>query len=172
MKTDSEWAAHLAAGHKAFFAKPDFRKAEDWFRKAIEAAPDDGEAYHWLAGALRVQGRLDEACEASAQAIERMPSDPRPMIFLAKYLHDLHKDAEALPWIERGLALKPHYGEPAARLWLAEIHEALGQIDKAVEQWRHVTEMRVEYPDYRTPGTEAKRKLAEYARRLHKRRNP
>ena len=172
MRFDDGRPEHLAAGQRALDARrPDFEKAEDCFRKAIEAAPDDGEAYHCLAIALGQQGRLAEACEASARAIERLPSNPRPMIFRAKYLHDLHNDAEALLWIEKGVALKPHYGEPAARLLLAEIYESLGRVDDAVRQWMHVKEMPSEYPDYRHPGAAAKRKLAEYARLERQRKN-
>lgn len=179
MRFDDGRPKHLAAGQRAFFARrPDFKKAEECFRKATKAPPHNGngydwvgEAYHWLAGALAQQGRLAEACEASAEAIERLPSDPRPMIFMARYLHDLHKDTEALPWIEKGLALKPHYGEPATRLLLAEIYESLGRVDDAVRQWMHVKEMPSEYPDYRHPGAAAKRKLAEYARLERQRKN-
>lgn len=178
MRFDDGRPEQLATGQRAFFARrPDFKKAEDCFRKAIEAPPGDGEAYDWvgeayhcLAGALAAQGRLGEACDASARAIERLPSDPRPMIFLARYLHELHRDAEALPWIEKGVALKPHYGEPAARLWLAQIYESLGRIDDAMAQWEHVKQMPSEYPDYRTPGAEAKRKLAEHSRRQRRRK--
>ena len=92
------------------------------------------------------------------------------MIFLAKYLHDLHRDPEALPWIEKGVALKPHYGEPASRLILAEIYESLRRIEDAVAQWKHVKQMPSEYPGYRSPGAEARRKLAEYSRRERRRK--
>jgi len=141
---------------------PDYFAAEISYRRAIELAPNWGEPFHWLATALEHQNRLEEACAVERRAIELLPSDPRPLIALGWNLRLLGKFAEALPLIEKGLELKPHYGEADARFMLAEVYEHLGQIDKAATLWRQITGMDSMYPSYDRPMEEAKKKLAEH----------
>lgn len=61
------------------------------------------------------------------------------------------------------MELKPHYGEPDARLFLAEAFEKANDLSKAVEQWRIVESMEASYPSYEAPRQEAKNKLQRYA---------
>ncbi|MBA3311841.1 MAG: tetratricopeptide repeat protein [Planctomycetota bacterium] len=48
----------------------DYEKAVDWYRKAIEAAPDEASGYLFLGAMLAKQGRLIEAEEIHRRATE------------------------------------------------------------------------------------------------------
>jgi protein O-GlcNAc transferase len=141
---------------------PDYAAAERCFRKATEIAPDSGHSFHSLGGALERQNKLVEACEAERTAIRLLPGDPRPLIALGWYLHLSGRSAEAVPFLEDGLRLKPHYTEADARYMLAEALEHLGQIDKAADLWRQILKMDSMYPSYDRPMEEAKKKLAKH----------
>jgi uncharacterized protein HemY len=94
----------------------------------------------------------DHALELKVDSIARKsPSDPRPLIALGWCLRSREKYAEALPYLEEGLRLKPHYGEADARIMLAEVYERLGEIDKAAAFWRQVIGMKPMYPSREQP---------------------
>lgn len=153
----------LKGGQEVQFQDPpDYVAAERSYRRAIEFAPDWGEPFHWLASVLQEQNRLEDACTMERRAIELLPSDSRPLIALGWTLRLLGKYAEAAPFIENGLELKPHYGEADARFMLAEIYEHLGEINKAATLWRQIMTMDSTYPSYDKPMEEAKIKLAEH----------
>jgi tetratricopeptide (TPR) repeat protein len=141
---------------------PDYAAAERSYRKAMELAPDWGEPAHWLASVLHAQNKLEESCEVERRAIELLPSDPRPLVGLGWTLRVLGKYKEAVPFFEKGLELKPHYGEADARFMLAEVYEQLGQINDAATLWRQIIGMDSMYPSYDQPMEEAKKKLAEH----------
>lgn len=141
---------------------PDYAAAERCCRKAIEVAPNWGEPFHFLGGALKQQNRLAEACEASRTAVRLLPGDPRPLISLGHDLLLSGRYAEAVPFLEEGLKLKPHYAEEDARFMLAEAFEGLGQIDKAADLWRQIVKMESTYPSYDRPMEEARKKLAKH----------
>ncbi len=48
---------------QVFRGSGDDSQAEAWFRRAIDAAPDDAQGYIYLGGLLASRGRLDEAEE-------------------------------------------------------------------------------------------------------------
>lgn len=158
----------LNEGNLHYFSDPpNYASAEQHYRKAIELAPQWGEPLHWLGSALEQQNKLEEACEAEHKAIQLMPSDPRPLINLGWILHLLGKNAEAVPYFEKGLGLKPHYAEADARLMLAEVYEQLGKMDKAITLWRQIIGMDSMYPSYEHPMEEARKKLAEHGATAH-----
>ena len=141
---------------------PDYAAAESSYRQAIDLATDWGEPVHWLACVLRDQNKLEEAAVADRKAILLLPSDPRPILTLGWILTSLEQYPEAAELLEKGLELKPHYGEADSRLVLAEVYDHLGQVDKAVALWRQIIGMDSMYPSYGQPMEEAKKKLAEH----------
>ncbi len=147
----------------SFSDSPDYIAAEKCFRKAIEISPKWGEAFHWLASALQQQNKLKEACETARQAIRLLPGDPRPLLSLGYFLVMSAQYAEAIPFFEEGLNLKPAYAEADARLGLAEAFEKLGQIEKAIALWRQIIKMEPSYPSDEWPMEEAKKKLVEHS---------
>jgi tetratricopeptide (TPR) repeat protein len=154
---------YLKEGQSLYYAdSPDYATAEHLFRKALEVAPRWGEAYHFLAFALERQSKLEEACAAEREAIRLLPGDPRSLISIGRLLHSLGRPAEAIPYFEEGLRLKPHYAEADARFMLSEALESLGQIDKAVQIWRQIIKMDSTYPSYDRLSDEASKKLSKH----------
>jgi tetratricopeptide (TPR) repeat protein len=75
---------------------------------------------------LEKQGKTKEAVEAYQQAIKLLPGDPRPLIALGQLQSTCAQLEEAISLLEAGLAMKPHYAEADARLFLAEVLERCG----------------------------------------------
>ncbi len=141
---------------------PDYAAAEECFRKAIDSSPEWGEPFHWLAVSLRSQNKLKQACDTERKAIDLLPGDPRPLLTLGYFLVMAAQYAEAIPFFEQGLKLKPHYAEADARLGLAEAFERLGQIEKATALWRQIVKMDPFFPSEDRPMEEARKKLKEH----------
>jgi cytochrome c-type biogenesis protein CcmH/NrfG len=164
----SQASEHLQEGQRHQFAEPpDDRAAEQAYRAATRAAPEWGEPYHWLASVLEKQGKAKEAVESYQRAIQLLPDDPRPLIALG-VLHTAggHYE-EAIRLLEAGLAMKPHYAEADARLFLADAFERSGAEEKAVAQWKIVLGMEPSYPSHDKPIEEARRKLNEHGSDAH-----
>jgi tetratricopeptide (TPR) repeat protein len=157
----------LREGQRHQFAEPpNDLAAEKAYRSATLTAPEWGEPYHWLGAVLESQGRTKEAVEAYQQAIRLLPADPRPLIALGRLQTTCGHYADAISLLEAGLALKPHYAEADARLFLAEVLERSGAVEKAVAQWQVVLRMEPTYPSHHLPMEEAKRKLNEHGQDL------
>lgn len=161
----SQASEHLRLGQRYQFAEPpDDHAAEQAYRAAVRAAPEWGEPYHWLASVLERQGNAKEAVEAYQRAIQLLSGDPRPLIALGRLRSACEQYEEAIGLLEAGLAMKPHYAEADARLFLAEALERSGAEEKAVAQWQIVLGMEPSYPSHDKPIEEAKRKLNEHGR--------
>jgi len=155
----------LKQGQKAFFAEPpDYKKAEACFEKVTSLAPNWVEGYHCLASALEGLGEKARAVQAYKKAIECNCNDPRPRIALGRLLTSMAHLKEAIIELQLGLALKPHYCEADARLFLAEAFEKAKHLSKAIEQWKIVEKMEPFYPSQDKPMQEAQRKLRRYAK--------
>ena len=89
--------------------------------------------------------------------------DPRFYIAYGTCLQELGHLEESINQLEKGIALKPHYCEGDARLFLATSYLKAGQKNKAIEQWKIVEKMEPEYPSYEEVPNEAKRMLEKYA---------
>jgi tetratricopeptide (TPR) repeat protein len=152
----------LKEGEKAFFADPpDFLKAKDCFQKVTESAPDWVEGYHWLATAWEGLEDYQQAVKAYTEAIRCDAKDPRPRVALGRLLTVMGHVDEAIIELQHGVALKPHYGEPDSRLFLAEAYEKANRLSEAIEEWKIVERMEPSYPSYDLPMQEARRKLEE-----------
>ena len=89
--------------------------------------------------------------------------DPRHFIAYGVCLQRLSHWKQSIGPLQQGIALKPHYCEGDARLFLATAYFESGQKKKAIDQWRLVSQMEPEYPSYDAVPDEAKRMLAKYA---------
>ena len=158
-----EASSLLRQGQSHQFADPpNAVAAEKAYRAAIHAAPGWGEPHHWLGSVLERQGYTQEASEAYRQAIQLLAGDPRPLIALGRLQLGRGQYSEAIESLEAGLALKPHYAEADARLFLAEAFEQSGNVEHAIAQWRVVAQMQPFYPSHEHPMEDAKKKLAEH----------
>ena len=116
----------------------------------------------WLRRKRTEQQYTQEASEAYRQAIQLLAGDPRPLIALGRLQLGRGQYSEAIESLEAGLALKPHYAEADARLFLAEAFEQSGNVEHAIAQWRVVAQMQPFYPSHEHPMEDAKKKLAEH----------
>jgi superkiller protein 3 len=152
---------HLALGQSFFFQKkPDL--AEAAFHRVVDLSPDWGEGHQWLGTAQEKQGKLPEAVAAFKRAIILAPDDTRPRITLGVCLTRLKEFDAAIMHLRQGIAMKPHYAEASAHLFLADALRQSGQIDAAREEWRLILDMPSEYPDYENPHKEARQLLKKY----------
>ena len=154
----------LKAGQGAFFAKPpDYQKAKDCFERVTFSAPKWVEGHHWLAAAWESLADPDQATKAYRQAIQCDPKDSRPKIALGRLLTNMGRLKEGIIELQKGIELKPHYGEADTRLFLAEAFEKAKNLSKAKEQLEIVARMKPSYPSYDKPMREAQKKLQEHA---------
>ena len=152
----------LREGQRHQFAEPPNNPAaEKAYRSATLTAPEWGEPYHRLGAVLESQGRTEEAVESYQQAIRLLPDDPRPLIALGRLQTTCGHYADAIRLLEEGIAMKPHYAEADARLFLADVLDRSGAVEEAIAQWQIVLCMKPSYPSRHLPMEEAKRKLNE-----------
>jgi tetratricopeptide (TPR) repeat protein len=119
------------------------------------------EASYTKAQDLQSQGMHAEAA-AVYQRLVQQSEDPRYLVAYGVCLQQLGRWKESLRFLQRGVDLKPHYGEGDARLLLADSLFRVGMKKKAVEQWKLLAAMEPEYPSYEAVPDEAKRKLREH----------
>lgn len=96
----------------------------------------------------------------AASAIDS--EDSRYWVWYGVCLMKLHHWGEAVRVLERGVDLKPAYGEADARLMLAQALENHGDKNGAVAQLRIVVAMEPMYPSYDAPIDEAKTLLEKF----------
>jgi TolB-like protein/Tfp pilus assembly protein PilF len=110
--------AHVARGLVLQSADFNWRGAEAEFRRALELAPNDGEAKFSLADQLAVFGELEGAIELVRQALATDPLQHAWCAYLAYYLSLLNRLDEAEQAIHRAIELQPtaafHYSTLAA----------------------------------------------------------
>lgn len=156
----------LKKGQGLFFAKPqDYKRAKDFFQQVTVTSPEWVEGHHWLASACESLKDHSQALKSYRQAIQCCPNDPRPRIALGRLLAQEGQLKEAIAELQKGIELKPHYGEADARLFLAEAYVKVGDIPKAREQWEMVSVATPSYPSNHEPMQEALQKLKEYTNR-------
>lgn len=92
-----------------------------------------------------------------------LPQQFADVVRRALALIEHHRWSEAVKALQRGVDLKPHYGEADARLFLGEALLASGDRSRAREQFERVVRMEPSYPSHNRPMEAARRKLAELA---------
>jgi TolB-like protein/DNA-binding winged helix-turn-helix (wHTH) protein/Flp pilus assembly protein TadD len=116
--------AELALGGRILLRHGDFLGAEKHLRRAIQIRPEFQSLRYFLAMALLMQGRADEALAEGAQIA---PEEGRDVI-AAMAFHSLHRPGESDAALERATAL---LGDP----WpfgIAAINAYRGQADEAM----------------------------------------
>ncbi len=109
--------------------------------------------------ALEQQGNYQEAVKQYKRLVSNS-EDPRYFIAYGVCLQKLQHWEQSARLLEKGIALKPHYCEGDARLFLAESYLKSGHVKKAIRQWKRVEKMEPEYPGYQQVQNEAKKMLA------------
>ncbi|HEX6308508.1 MAG TPA: protein kinase [Longimicrobiales bacterium] len=109
---------------------------------AIALAPSLPDGYSALGSVLRWSGRLVEAKGQFERALAIDSRHALSMLELGLVSHLLHLHADAVIWLERGLALEPDV--PAGRQYASALYRAFDLPDEAR---RHVTTGRLVTPD-------------------------
>lgn len=113
-------AAHGALGYVRLTADFDWAGAEDEYRRALELAPNDGNARFDRGTLFAAQGRPEQAIVLTRQALTTDPLNARWHTFLSNYLLAIGQLDEARQTALKAIALQP--GGNA-------IHEALAIIE-------------------------------------------
>ena len=108
--------AFLERGSRAFAARR-FVEAEEQFRRAVAAVPQDAAARLNLGSALVRLGRLAEGKAEVEEALRLEPDNARAHFNLARIYRALGRDADGIDQLERSLELEPAF--TSARLSLA-----------------------------------------------------
>jgi TolB-like protein/Tfp pilus assembly protein PilF len=123
-------AAHLARGWLFLVADFDWRGAEAEFRRALEVAPNDGQAKFQLATQLATFGEVEQAIELTRQALATEPLRSNWYNWLATYLSALKRLDEAEWAIHRALELQPAAASYHYHLTIIEIQR--GNVEAAL----------------------------------------
>ena len=99
--------AHVAQGYLFAIADLNWRGAEGEFRRAMELAPNDGDAKFFLGTQLATFGEVEAAIELTRQAIATDPLKPDSYYYLSSYFSGLNRLDEAERAIRRAIELQP-----------------------------------------------------------------
>ena len=101
----------------------------------------DNAYHHFQLGDLYFQrGKLEEAEKCYRAALERDPKDIDARAHLGQCLLRLKRPAEARPLLEGVMNEKPDHDYGYTMMALAETLTALGETDKALLYWQHITQ--------------------------------
>lgn len=124
-------SALVALGTAQFYYDWDFASAERTYRRALEAAPSDGQAKEYLALLLAALGRVDEAVEFGEEAVRVEPLVSMRLTTLGTLYYYQRNYARASEMMEASLKIAPE--NPLAYFMLGRILAAEGQYDRAAE---------------------------------------
>lgn len=114
-------------------------EAVELYQKSIEIYPT-AEAHTFLGWTYSFQGRYDDAIKECHKAIEVDPEFGNPYNDIGAYLIELRRYEEAVPWLKKAMEAKryeprhyPHFNLARVYVRLGKIHEAIAEIQKALE---------------------------------------
>ena len=120
-------AAHLARGFLLLWADFDWRGSEPEYRRALELAPNDGEAKFFLGQQHATFGELQSAIELMQQAIATDPLQANWYSDLANDLSRLNRLDEAERAVRRAIELQPGAATSYSTLTVIEIQRGNAQ---------------------------------------------
>lgn len=116
----------------------DLDEAVELYRKSIEVYPT-AEAHTFLGWTYSFQGRHEDAIRECEKAIAVDPDFGNPYNDIGAYLIELQRFEEAIPWLKRAMEAKryeprhyPHFNLSRVYARLGKIHEAIGELQKAL----------------------------------------
>lgn len=112
----------------------DYATAEREYVKIVKLAPKVAEVQSNLGLACYLQGKLNPAAQHFQSAAKLKPTLYAPNYFLARIRYKQGKFREALPLIERAVALEPDNIEACRQL--ASTHVAMDAVGRGIAQYR------------------------------------
>jgi TolB-like protein/Tfp pilus assembly protein PilF/predicted Ser/Thr protein kinase len=130
--------AHFALASMLYLHEWQWEKAEEHFRRALEAPLANGVGHAWFAMYLVLRGRWEEARAMTRRAVELEPLSPITHTAAAAAHCGMGDVDGAVELLEKGLELDP--GMPVALTWLAYCRIVQGRLGEAVELSRAATD--------------------------------
>jgi len=127
-------AAHVARGYLFQNADFDWRRAETEFRRALELAPNDGDAKFNLGNQLATFGEVEPAIDLTRQALDTEPLRANWYNWLASYLWGLNRLDEAERAARRAIELQPGAAGYHCMLTVIEIRRGNAEAALAAAQ--------------------------------------
>lgn len=119
--------AHVAQGYLFQIADLNWRGAEAEFRRAMELAPNDGDARFFLGTQLATFGEVEAAIELTRQALVTEPLSADSYYYLSNYFSGLNRLDEAERAIRRAIELQPARANSHLELALIEVQRGNAQ---------------------------------------------
>lgn len=122
----------------------DLERADDAYRRSIAFYPT-AEGYTFYGWCRSFREEWEEAIALCHRAIETDPDYGNPYNDIGAYLLQLGRPEEAVGWLEKALAA-PRYACPFFAYYnLGQVHEELGNLEDAEENYRLSLEENPEY---------------------------
>jgi tetratricopeptide (TPR) repeat protein len=109
----------------------DLDDAATYLQQAVEAEPENVDAWRELAEAYLYRNRLTEAMEAIRQAVELRPEESEGLIDLGLSAYAAGRNDEALSHLNNAVEREP--GNAAARRALIDVYRATGKNEEALK---------------------------------------
>lgn len=122
-------------------SRDDEAAAEQEFRAELDVDPLNASAAYEVADTCRRTGRLDEAQQFFERALRSYPDFEEAQVGLAATLIALHRPEQALPLLQKAVALNPE--DDAAWFHLVQVYRATGDVnarERAIAQVRRLRE--------------------------------
>jgi len=107
-----------------------FQDAEQFFRQALKAEPDNPSALKHLGQALAASGKFAEAVDVLRKAHQRDPNDLQILVDLAAALRTQNRLDEAIAYYQKALQIQPEFAQ--LHLNLGDLHRAKGNWNEAL----------------------------------------
>jgi len=124
--------------------KGELQKAIGLYTKSIEICPT-AEAYTFRGWARSFEKDYAAAIEDCHRAIDLDPEFGNPYNDIGAYYVEQGEPDEAIPWLRMALKAKRYESYCFPQFNLGRVYEAKGQLDKALEHFRHALEENPRY---------------------------
>ena len=124
----------LSSAAAAAMKRRDYPKAEVYYEKLLQAAPNAAEIYSNLGLARYLQKKFEPAEKAFEDALIRNSNLFVPNFFLGRIHFETGQYQKALPLLKNALELQPR--QETARRFLAAVLVGLNRFDEAIVQYK------------------------------------
>ena len=124
--------------------KGEIQKAIALYTKSIEIHPT-AEAYTFRGWTRSFEKDYASAIEDCHRAIDLDPEFGNPYNDIGAYYVEQNEPDEAIPWLRMALKAKRYESYCFPQFNLGRVYEAKGQLDKALEHFRHALEENPRY---------------------------
>jgi tetratricopeptide (TPR) repeat protein len=127
--------ADLGNGNRAYELQ-NWTDAETYFKRVLQAVPDEPRAWGRLCHAQVMQARFSDAVEACRRAVQFAPRDASVLQNIGYSLFRLGKHPESIGWYQKAIDIRPDWPQPYSGIGAAQF--ALGNWAKAEDAYKLV----------------------------------